>query len=170
MKEKIILYVGIIFLSVIGIARVGYAAEGCCQVFLVQVPDKSSFELSEQERVKMEGLVAHFASMNVSVVYVSDELWAQEVAGLVSQHHDLSAIANPALNSLRRDTLFQRVEGIRTFAMDLVEENRGKTAILITHESVVRFIGRYLDGGFRPISDYSYIEVCANGESPYLSR
>ena len=173
MINKMIKHIGIVLLFVLGMPQMVHAAEDDqCHVFLIQVPDKTpneGSELSEEEMVLAEGLAVQFANADIAAIYTSDEPCAIQLATMIAAYHNVPLVQHATLQSLLPNTLFKRVGGLRTFGVDLVEQYRGSNIILITHESLVAFISRYIQGGIKKVPNFSYIEISSDGKSMYLS-
>ena len=173
MRNKLVRYIGVLFLFVVGMSELAYSAEeDLCHVFLIQVPDKTpneGSEFDEQELTLAIELAKQFANADIAAIYTSDEPCAIQMAALMAEYHDVPVIEHATLQALLPNTLFQRVGDLRTFGIDLVEQNRGKKIVLITHESLVRFISRYVKGGVKKVPNFSYIEITSDGKSMYLS-
>ncbi len=172
MKNKMVRCIGMVFLFVLGATQLAHAADDLCHVFLVQVPDRTPIEgeeLTAEERVLAENLAREFASADIAAIYTSDEPCAIQLAALIAEYHNVPVIPHATLQALAPNTVFQRVGGLRTLGVDIVEQNRGKKVVLITHESLVRFIGRYVQGSVKQTPNFSYIEISSDGKSMYLS-
>ena len=173
MRNKLVRCVGVLFLFIVGMSQQAYSAEeDLCHVFLIQVPDKTpdeGSEFDEQEMVLAVELAKQFANVDIAAIYTSDEPCAIQMAALIGAYHNVPVIEHSTLQVLLPNTLFQRVGGLRTLGVDIVEQNRGKQIILITHESLVRFIARYVKGGVKKVPNFSYIEISSDGKSMYLS-
>ncbi len=81
------------------------------------------------------------------------------MADFIAKYHDVPVTLNPILQTLVPYTLFQRIGGFRSLGVSIVNEHRGNSVILIAHESIASFIGRYVDVNFQKISNFSYIEL-----------
>ena len=166
-------YFKIVFLCILGLIQVAYAGEGdLCHVFIVQIPDTRPMEgsdLSETEKNLAIELAMRLASVDIAAIYTSDDPSAQQTAALIAAYHNVPITSHTTLQKLVPNTLFRRVGDLRTLGVNMVDENRGRNIVLVTHESVVRFIGRYVQGDFKKIPNFSYIEVSSDGTSMFLS-
>jgi len=141
-----------------------------CHTFLVQVHDKNEDRhLSEEEKAYANQLAEKLSEVSISAIYSSDELSAIETAEILAKHHHVEVIITPTLRTLTLGSLLQRVGTLRTFGIDLVEKHRGSSVIVVTHESLVRFTGRYVSGGFKKPPLFSFIEIDSDGRSMYLA-
>jgi hypothetical protein len=173
MNTKLTSYLTLFILCLMGFSPSAEAVEeGYCHVFLIPIPDKTPGEtsgLTEQELVLATELAKKLSGAPISAIYTSDELSALQTATLIAEHHDLSISAHPTLKALAPNTVFQRVGDLRSLGVGIVDENRGSSIVVITHESLVRFVGRYTSGGFKKASNFTPIEITSDGKSMYLS-
>lgn len=173
MKNMMNRCIGGVFLFVLCFARLAYAVEDSfCNVYLVQIPDEISGEdrmFNDQEKLLAENLAKQFIDVNIAAIYTSDELFAMEMASLIQQYHDVPVIGHTTLQVLAPNTLFRRVGGLKTLGLDIVDQHRGQNIVLITHESMMTFISRYVQGDFSKVSNFSYIEVSSDGQSVFRS-
>lgn len=165
-------YIGLLFLFIASQNKFVYSDNNdSCHVFLVQVPDRTiedNTTLSEEEFFLAETLASQLSELNIATVYSSDEPSALQTAELIAQYHNLPITPDESLRLTIPHSHFRKAGNIRTFAMNLLEKNKGNTVVVITHENLVKFIGNYTRGGFKPIPHFSYIELNSDGKSMYL--
>lgn len=142
---------------------------GHCHTFLVQVTDGAADRhLSEEESSSADLLAKQLKDVEIAAVYSSDELCAVETAQKIAQYHNLEVITDPALRTLSPGTLFQRIGAMRTFGVNLTCRHTGCSIVVVTHESLVNFVGRYTSGGFKKIPHFSFLEIGSDGRSMHI--
>lgn len=150
----------------------GWAAENECHVFLVQIETVNESELSRsltaEEEVQAEDLAEQFASLELSAIYSSDRPLAMQTAQILAQYHDCPLIIHPALRDFTISSLFYRIGDLKDLGERIYYDHRDENIICITHESLINFAGRYVQGGFKGISHFSYVQLEFDGSGIHL--
>ncbi|MBM3198329.1 MAG: histidine phosphatase family protein [Chlamydiae bacterium] len=151
-------------------SRIHAEGDSLCHVFLVQVPDKTPDDLlSDKEYPLALAIAQSLSSEPIAAIYTSDEPCAKQTAEIIASYHNLQVQEHVTLQAIAPNTLFQRMGGLRTFGVNLAEKHRGEQIVIVSHESLVRFVGRYVHGGYRNIPHFSYIKISSDGKSMFLS-
>ena len=173
-QRKICMFktIGMLFLFLIGQAASIHSLQNeSCHILLVQIPDRiipDNASLSEEELTLAGALAEQLSNMDIAAIYSSDEHSALQTADLIAQYHLVPVIPSEALRLTLPYLHFRRAGSLRTFIMNLLEKNLGDNVVIVTHQDLVTFVGRYTNGGFKPIPHFSYLEFNSDGKSMYL--